>query len=455
MVIRILDLFRNSIWSLKSPFLASFLQNLSTMCSHMLSKFCRKPGQKWQIFAAKASFERSLFLLILSLSATLSALDPSLSVSIDEEHSYAHFPLQGWVMITHSNDEPVDEEHFSLEGKKLEVSLVKETKLSAGGGAILSIYAFQIPAKEAGLYKLSPVSIKVGDKILHSIATSYTVREESSDMHRRSPLTFRLEASIDGPQTLFIGERTKLVYRIYYNNNIDLSASQLPMIHPAHFQKIGDVLISEDQEGDTTVQTLSQEIEAIEEGSFVLGPSSIEGYSYQLEGTRKIYQPPLLKATANPITLTVLSPLKKTKPSSFTGAIGNITANSSLSTNEPIQLGETIHLLISVGGIENLEGFSLPPLICQPGFKGFFELSTLPPLAEVRGEIKIFDISLRPINAYAREIPSTQLSSFDPQTHSYIIVETKSQPITLIPSNKVLEWPSLAPLIITFPSGHL
>ncbi len=60
----LLDFFRNSIWSLKLCFLASLLQNFSTRCVHMLSKFCNKSAQKSQILSTKASFKRSLLICL-------------------------------------------------------------------------------------------------------------------------------------------------------------------------------------------------------------------------------------------------------------------------------------------------------------------------------------------------------------------------------------------------------
>ena len=108
-----------------------------------------------------------------------------------------------------------------------------------------------------------------------------------SAMDSSAPLIFRLEAIVKGPMTLYPGERTKLFYRISYNRSIDLTQSVLPMIHPTHFQKVGDVQIEDKQLANATVQDLTQEVEASELGTFQFGPSSIEGYAYTMEAGRK------------------------------------------------------------------------------------------------------------------------------------------------------------------------
>ncbi|NGX55547.1 MAG: hypothetical protein KR126chlam2_01183, partial [Chlamydiae bacterium] len=58
----------------------SLRQNLSTMCLHMLSKFCLKSAQKLLILSNKANFERGLLILFL-------ALAPSLMANFEEENA--------------------------------------------------------------------------------------------------------------------------------------------------------------------------------------------------------------------------------------------------------------------------------------------------------------------------------------------------------------------------------
>ena len=69
-----LDLLRNYISLSKWPFSASFHQNFSTICTHMISKFWRKSAQKWPIFISQANYARGLLLfLLLFLSCSLYA----------------------------------------------------------------------------------------------------------------------------------------------------------------------------------------------------------------------------------------------------------------------------------------------------------------------------------------------------------------------------------------------
>ncbi len=61
-----LDFFRNYIYLLKLPFLASLILNFSGLVANMLLKFVIKSAQKKSIFPKKANFERSLLLKLTS-----------------------------------------------------------------------------------------------------------------------------------------------------------------------------------------------------------------------------------------------------------------------------------------------------------------------------------------------------------------------------------------------------
>lgn len=375
---------------------------------------------------------------------------PSVDASIDSATSQAHFPLQGSITITHSKEEKIDPQSFTIEGKPLEVSIVKDVKLSAASETLLTIYNFQIPAQNKGLYILPSISLKIDGLTYHTNPSTYEVQEEtehqisSPSEKSSSPLTFRLQASIQGPSTLYPGERTKLLYRISYNRSIDLTRSEFPMIHPAHFQKVGDVQVRDYQLKDVTVQDLTQEIEASELGTFSFGPSLVEGYAYTMEAGQKVYDPTLLKAQAPIVTLEVKPFPKSTQPASFTGALGQIQAESILTSSNAVSVGDTLQFQVSVQGVKNLEELRLPSLQCQPGFSGFFQMSDLPPLAEVKEKQKLFYMELRPMTSLIHQIPSIEVSSFDTKTGKYVIQQTL--PISVTINASALENPSMIPI---------
>lgn len=361
--------------------------------------------------------------------------EPFVDASVDSMSSQAHFPLQGTITITHKREEKVDPQSFVMESKPLDVSFVKDAKMSASSDTLVSIYSFQLPAKDKGLYVLPSISMKIDGKTYQTIPSTYEVQEETtasptaSSTTPTTPLIFRLDASIEGPSTLYPGERTKLLYRISYNRSIDLTKSKLPMVHPQHFQKVGDVQIKNYQLKDVTVQDLTQEVEASELGTFSFGPSVIEGYAYSMQTGQKVYDPTLLKAQAPIVTLEVKPFPQPSQPASFTGALGTIQAEAHLTSASSVAVGDTLQLQVKVQGVTNLTELRLPVLHCQPGFSGFFQMSDLPPLAEVKDKDKFFYVELRPLTSLAQQIPSIEVSSFNPETNKYITQNTQPIPI--------------------------
>lgn len=372
----------------------------------------------------------SLLLLACPLEAS-----PIVEASLKGRTQVASLPIKGTIEITHEMSEIVDLSSFKMDGKPFQAYSVREMQIRKGSPLMISIYEFSLPPQKSGLYLMSPIEVKIGGKVYKAPSFSYQVDKEQSDAAKepgKDQVVFKLEASIDGKQPLYPGERVKFVYKISYDQNIDLSRSELPLIHPDHFKQVGDVHIVDRQETKTlTTQTLTQEVEAAEVGSFSFGPSLIEGYSYVIEKGQKKYVPVLLQSVVAPLKIEVLPFPKEKEPLSFTGGIGKIRLEGFLESPSNVSIGDLLILKVVATGIKNLQDFSFPILQCQPGFSGFFEADELPPVGDVEGEEKIFKVELRPIVAFIDAIPSIEIASFDPTTSTFLTAATKRIPITV------------------------
>lgn len=359
--------------------------------------------------------------------AGLNADQVTVEANINQNIGQVNSPLNGTVTITYDRGLEVDLKSFVWENKPFDATFVKNVSVSAT--TVISIYSFTLPSESKGEHILTPISVKVGGKVYKSTPTSYEVRDEIPSSKRptaksNKPPILRLEAVVKGPSTLYLGERTKLVYRIFFNQSIDLTKSDLPFVHAKSFRKVGDAQISDAQEGDFTIQEITQEIEASQLGSFKIGPSMIEGHAEN--------DPKVLRADAPAVEIVVQPFPPGKQPDSFTGALGVVKAEAALSTPAKVGVGDSIDLKVTVSGITNLADSRLPVLLCQPGFSGFFQINDLPPAAEVKGEAKIFHVELRALTPFAKEIPSIELSSFDLDTKSFHVIHTKPIPLTVL-----------------------
>ncbi len=73
-------------------------------------------------------------------------------------------PIQGTIMITHTEDNKVDPSSFSLGDKPLKVEFVQSVPMTDYGSFVVSIYKFTLDGKAKGVYTLPPIQVKVGDK---------------------------------------------------------------------------------------------------------------------------------------------------------------------------------------------------------------------------------------------------------------------------------------------------
>lgn len=358
--------------------------------------------------------------------------------NINQNRGLINHPLNGTVTITHDSESEVDSQSFKLDGIPLEISLVKNVNLA--GNTVVSIYNFTLPAQEKGIHILPSLSAKVGNKIYQSAPTSYEVMDTDQSYFTRpttkteGPPILRLEALLQGPNTLYLGDRTTLLYRISYNRSIDLTKSELPFIHINSFLKVGDARISDEQQDNLTVQQISQMIEASQFGTFKIGPSFIEGHAYQINDLgQKVYDKQLLRAEAPALEIVVKQFPAENQPASFNGTLGKIKANMAMKTASEMEIGDTIKLDITLSGVKNLTELRLPSLSCQPGFSGMFQINDLPPAAEIIDNTKLFHVEIRPISSLAKEIPSIEFSSFDLASSQFQIANTEPISINVIP----------------------
>lgn len=383
------------------------------------------------------------FLISFWLSVSLlSAQEVTVEASINPNEAISGQPIKGTLLITHKRNSLVDNQSFQLGEKALSATLVQETKISSDPmGLLISIYEFELPPKEKGLYSLDKIKVKVGGKTYESIATGYAVKDLStstsispsgSSFTHQSPPIFHLEAAVQGPSTLYPGQRAKLFYRITYNRSVDLTFSDLPLLHTQEFNKIGDEQVKDYEQNSLTYQEIIQEIEALKPGTFRYGPSIIEGHAYTLNRLgQKVYEKTKLRAEAPPVEVVVTSFPIDNKPASFNGTLGKLEVQIRMTTPDKIALGDKINLDIYLKGATHLAEVKLPNLYCQPGFSGFFRLSNLPPLTNIKGGMKYFQIELRPISRFVQHIPSIEISSFDPQTLNYSTWRSQPIPLTL------------------------
>ncbi|MEI8366581.1 MAG: hypothetical protein WCF65_09225 [Parachlamydiaceae bacterium] len=395
------------------------------------------------------------FVIFMAICTVASAADVKVFAEIQQNGAYEQQPLKGMVTVTHEKNDPVDVNSFRLEKEKLDVDFVKDVQISPPNPTVLSIYSFQIPGQPAGLYALPAVTVRVGSKEYRSYLSSYSVMARPNAQQTPAPLTsqplpsslsssppsvnsrnvsLRLEAGINGPTTIYPGQRTQFQYHYYFEGNIGLTVEKLPLLDAEGFIKIGEKEIKDSSEGSTSISSISQEVEAVKPGTYSFGPSAIEGYAYKNDaGGNPVYTSSKLTSEVPAVTVTVLPFPEKDKPASFNGAVGKFTFQTDLVSSSDVDVGDDLSLAMLISGKGNIKGVPIPDLCCQPGFSGFFKQSDLPPVEEVSEGTKKAVVKLRVLTDQVEAIPSAEFSSFDPDLSQYVVLHSNSIPIKVKP----------------------
>lgn len=349
---------------------------------------------------------------------------------IEKNQTNGSSTSEGTISIIHDQKSKIDTSSFQIDGKPLSVQFVKRIRVSASEdngqkNLVNSTFTFRIPKQAEGLHLLAPISVKIDGQLYQSTPTSYEINPSEI----QGPL--HLTAEIMGNVPLYPGQRAKMVYRIFYKGTIDLTKERLPLIEAKGLQKIGGIDIKEYTSNDYDVQEISQEIKAQTPGTVVFDRSIIEGVLYQYVPGQLNPSQTRIHAELPPMSLEILPFPAQGKPSSFNGTIGVYSYQVTLLSSPQLNLGDSLQLQIIVSGSGQMDTFTLPNISCQPGFSGFFDFGSLPPIEKNEKGNKIFTLEFRPISTLVDYIPSIEFSSFDPVTQRYYTAKSEAVPITV------------------------
>lgn len=145
-----------------------------------------------------------------------------------------------------------------------------------------------------------------------------------------------------------------------------------------------------------------------------------------------------LASTAHVVTVRSLPP---GMPDSYTNAIGNFTLLATLSHNQ-VSLNEPITFTITITGNGNLQQLTLPKLTLDPKI---WRVLVRPAQVQLDKHQKQFFWTIIPLQIGTHQIPSIELSSFNPTTNAYENLTSSAQTIEVIGKTIVSSPASLTP----------
>lgn len=360
----------------------------------------------------------------------------------------ANQPIPILITITHPKTDVIDVSSFKVNGKPIQVNLIKDIQISPPQPLMLTMYQWQMAGLPQGLQLIPTISVKVGSDTLQSIpatiqignASQANVQATSTPVNPTpAPSTpssapsitpeLKLEEIVPKDKQVYIGQEITVGYRYLFNVSIDLTKEVVPLLTLNGFRNIGDKQIQSLQEGSISVWQVTQKMEAIKPGTYSYGPSIVEGRAYTMQGNQKVYLQPLLHAEIPVQQMNVLDFPKENKPPSFQGAVGNFTIQDKLVSPVQVYTGDKMTIEVAVKGQGQLDSVTLPMLCCEPGFSGLFKIQDLPPVGKITGDSKTFQVDIWPLNANVKAIPPVIFSFFNPEKKEYETIKSDSIPI--------------------------
>lgn len=373
-----------------------------------------------------------LFGMFWSLAHPLTA-DVKVEAEIEDKAIFEALPVKGLITVTYPSDQTINADSFRMEGKPLKVDHVQDIPMTTGNLKI-SIFRFDVEPKDKGLHILPEISVVVGGKTYKSITSTYQVKgmEDKGVSKNTEGIVLKLEAFVDGPTTLFPGQKTVLGYRYSFNGNIETSVEETPLLEAKGLIKVGEKIVKQAEKGDFSILQITQEVQGDKPGTYSFGPSTLEGFPYHQDSLgKRSYAKQKLSSVVPPVTITVKDFPTEDKPASFNGTLGNYQWTVALISPSSMSMGDEISLKADISGEGVMDTVKLPELCCQPGMTGLFRLGDLPPVGKTQDKTKTFVISMRPLSTSIKEIPSLEFSSFDPKTEKYVVSRSKPIPITV------------------------
>jgi len=369
-------------------------------------------------------------------------IPPKITLKVEELEAFEGKPIPLTITIDHLNEDVIDTSSFRLADQPLPVQIISTMavgpsylfKSTAPDTLYISRYKALLEPRQAGVYTVGPLMVKLSGVVYQSNAITFNVTEAVVSKN------FTLKSHIDAPLALYPGQKIRVTYSISFQDRVQLLNEKLPLLELEGFSPLGAPISEITLLGNNQyVETIYREFRASHPGTYVFEPSVIEGMKYIVQGEDHIVIPPLMRAKEEGKELTIFPFPNEDKPLFFSGAIGSFTWRGRIVGSNKVEVEGYIEVEWRVSGRGDIDTVSLPPLNEDPLFASRFLIEGEPKETKEDEGTKSFRVFLRPKTKDIKEVPSFWFASFDPISKKYITSLT--QPLSLEVVEKGKEGP--------------
>ncbi len=421
----------------------------------------------------------TLFLLLTSHFLLLTSIfcgsgyaeDKRLDASLEENTTYVGNPV--YLNISFYGDQNISPPQIDpVNG--LQIKYVgPSTRISVVNGRVSQsvTHNFLLIPSQEGQYDLGPFKVMSGGELYVAPPVRLMVSGGggASQAARQSASSASSQAPIPGPpaadasprksyqsdrvfitmdvdkRKVYVGEIVPITIKLC-GTAVGLKDIEYPM-YPHDGFSAGD--FPEPDKGqemfrgmDYNVLIFRQDIFAIKEGDYTLGPAILKcTLLIRRERPRRSsafgrsifdddffgsvlrgYQEYPIELSADPIHMTILPLPDEGKPADFQGAVGDFNFDVQTDTKK-VKVGDPITLKMTISGQGNLDTVTAPEILENEDFKVY------EPQAAKKGNKKIYEQVIIPKTDKAREIPQVSFSFFSPRYGAYKTVTKGPIPV--------------------------
>lgn len=359
-------------------------------------------------------------------------LPPTITLRVQPEDAVFGRPTKAQVTIISTQDQQISENSFTLNNQPVKLDLVMEQKKAPQelfspddpDALVVRTYTLSLGPLPEGIQTVGPLVLQLNGMRIESNTVSFRV--EGAKVSDR----FQLFLKVRPETTFYPGQEVTFEYQILFYDPIQLTHEKLSLFEIDWAQLIGTPEMKNELQGSATIQRILQKAYLQNEGTYEIPTSTIEGFVQRKDPLGNIQLvPPLLRAQAPALRITVNPFPETTKPADFMGAIGIFTLRGRVK-DESIELGKPFVLEITASGRGEYQTLHLPNLQTDPNFSDRFLIRQIESGQPEEGATKQFLIELIPIS-YVTQIPEISFSSFDPSTKRYVPVKLQPTPIKM------------------------
>ena len=320
-------------------------------------------------------------------------------------------------------------------------------------------HIFQVVPQRAGTFTIPSLKVDADGRQLQTQPVTLKVDSGGSSPDGRGGIERLAFAEITLPKTaVYVGETVPVELRLYYDQNVKVSAESMPTLNGEGFtkQKFAEPRQVEHARKDGKeyeVRTYRTAITPSRAGKLTVGTGQVEFIAQipiQQQGQRRqrprslfegfmgddfgidpffpTSQRRRMKVTAEAVELEVKALPVAGKPKDFSGAVGSFKLTAEGSPDN-VKVGDPVTMKVHVFGRGNFERVNAPTLVEPQGWRAYPPGSDFKPEDELGiSGTKSFEMAVIPEVA-KRTMPQFAFSYFDPEAEKYVTL--KSEPEAL------------------------